>query len=265
MPSAEKGLAMPAASSGRNSSAPRSGGPPIIAPPLWHTADNPGQLLTDEERAILAENATVVRFRRGESIYNEGDPASSLFSIISGVVKLTKVQPGRKEHITEFMFPNDLIGLAQKGQYVNSAKSVTATALYRMPTRGLEARFRQNPGLEFHIITKLCQYLGNTERHALLLAKNRTNAKLGLVIQILETHQNPTEAGDAELYLPMSRADIAAYAGISPEAVSRGFADLVGCGAIAFRGRSHLTITDRAQLQAIIAETDRPRRPPTAG
>jgi CRP-like cAMP-binding protein len=101
-----------------NSSAP-DGGPSIVAPPIWHAADGPGQLLTEEERTVLAENATVVRFRRGESIYNEGDPASNLFSIISGVVKLTKVQPERREHITEFIFPNDLIGLAQKGKDVN--------------------------------------------------------------------------------------------------------------------------------------------------
>jgi hypothetical protein len=47
--------------------------------------------------------------------------------------------------------------------------------------------------------------------------------------------------------------------------VSRGFADLVGCGAIAFRDRRHLKIADRMKLEAIIAETGRPSRPRTAG
>jgi predicted transcriptional regulator len=54
----------------------------------------------------------------------------------------------------------------------------------------------------------------------------------------------------------MTRSDIAAYVGISPEAVSRSFRDLVSRGAITFRDRRHLKIIDRAQLEAVIAEVD---------
>jgi CRP/FNR family transcriptional regulator, anaerobic regulatory protein len=245
------------AGSRSNSHGPPGGGPSFSAPPMWEAAEGLVQSPTDEERALLSVIATVVRFKKGENVYLEGDPASAIFNITSGVIKLCKAQPGRKEHVVEFMFPNDLIGLAQNGQYVNSAKAVTSTALYRMPTQGLEARLRQNAGLEFHLITKLCQYLSSTERHAIVLDKHRASAKIGLFVQMLESHQNPTETSDVELYLPMTRADIGAYAGISPEAVSRSFGELVRSGAIVFQDRRHLRITDRAKLEAVIAETDR--------
>ena len=252
---------MAAASSGRNSSALRSSAPWFVAPPMWTDDDNAQKPLTNEERSSLAVNATIVRLRKGERIYGEGDPAAAIFYIISGMVKLTKREPGGKEHIARFMFANDLIGLAEYGRYVNSAKSITTAAAYKIPTRALETRLRQSPGLEFHIINKLCHELRRTQDHARLLAKHRATAKIGFFIQMLETDQQPTGALDAAIYLPMTRADIAAYLGISPEAVSRGFTDLVGCGAIAFRDRRHLKIADRMKLEAIVAETSHPGRP----
>jgi CRP-like cAMP-binding protein len=54
----------------------------------------------------------------------------------------------------------------------------------------------------------------------------------------------------------MIRSDIAAYVGISPEAVSRSFRDLVVHGAITFRDRRHVKIIDRAQLESVITEAD---------
>jgi CRP-like cAMP-binding protein len=247
---------MAAGSRGYSNGIP-GGGPSFVAPPMWNPADDPGQPLTDEERAFLAVNSTVVRFRKGENIFNAGDPAAAVFSIVSGVVKLYRLQPGQREHIVRFMFPNELIGLAEYGQYVNSAKSITATLLYNMPTQVLEPRLRQSPSLEFHVINRLCHDLRRTQDHALLLAKRHASAKIGLFIQILEAQQNVTDATDAELYLPMTRVDIGSYLGVSPEAVTRGFGDLVSCGAVLFTDRRHLKIADRAKLEAVIADTER--------
>jgi CRP/FNR family transcriptional regulator, anaerobic regulatory protein len=197
-----KGVAMATASSGRKSSALRSSAPWFVAPPMWAGDENAREPLTNEERSSLALNATIVRLRKGESIYEEGDPAAAIFCIISGVVKLTRGLPGGKEHIARFMFANDLIGLAEYGRYVNSAQSITATALNKIPTRALETRLRQNPGLEFHIINKLCHDLRRTQDHARLMAKHRATAKIGLFLQMLEADQQPAGAMNAEMYLP---------------------------------------------------------------
>jgi|SRR5579884_1501424 len=238
---------------------PRAG-PHFAAPPMWGAVGDPVEPLPADERAALAAHATVVRCRKGESIFNAGEPASDVFSIASGVVKLYRMRPGEGEHIARFMFPGDLMGLAEHGRYVNSAKSITAAILYRMPVRALEPRLRDSPGLEFRVITKLCHDLRRTQDHALLMSKRRASAKIGLFVQMIEADHGGSAAEDAELYLPMSRDDIAAYLGISPEAVSRGFRGLVACGAVSFRDRHHLTIADRARLEAVTAGPSRRHR-----
>src|SRR5579864_6210701 len=100
-----------------NSSAARRSGPLFIAPPMWEGADYSWQALGDDERATLAAIATVVRFKKGEIIFDEGGVASAVFSIISGVIKLYRTGAARREHIARFMFQNDLAGLAEYGRY----------------------------------------------------------------------------------------------------------------------------------------------------
>ena len=80
------------------------------------------------------------------------------------------------------------------------------------------------------------------------------SAKVGLFLQMLETHQADRDEGMGEVYLQMTRQDIAAYIGISPEAVTRSLRNLVNRGAITLSDRRHVQIIDRQRLEAAIAE-----------
>jgi CRP-like cAMP-binding protein len=249
-----------AASTTRSPSGPPGGGPSIIVPDLWIPGESPGHPLADGERALLAPIATVSRYKRGETIYQEGEQAATVFNIITGIVKSLKVLPNDKQHIVGFLFPNALVGLAEYGRYVNSAEAVTAVTLYRLPTRALEPLLRQNAKLDFEVIGKLCHVLREAQHHAFLLAKHRAIARVGLFVEFLETLQAGQRESPEEIYLPMSRSDIGEYLGISPEAVSRSFRELARHGAVAFRDRRHLKTIDRALLEAAIAENQEPSR-----
>ena len=76
-----------------------------MTPLLWAAGDNPRQPLTEEERALLAAIATIVRFKKREIIYGEGDDANSVFNIVSGVVKSYKtLSDGSSAHCGLFVF-----------------------------------------------------------------------------------------------------------------------------------------------------------------
>ena len=204
---------------------------------------------------MLAVIATVARYKKGEPIYQEGDRADSVFNIIAGVVKVYTQHHGRKQLVLGFMFPQDIIGLADRGQYVNSAAAVAPVTVYKIPAVALEARLRRNPSLDFQVICKLCHELRGAQQHAILLSKHHAVARLGLFLQMLET-QEPAAGGTCEeTLLPMSRIDIGSYMNISPEAVSRAMQELVRRGVISLRNRRHVRIIDRAGLEDIISES----------
>jgi CRP-like cAMP-binding protein len=137
---------------------------------------------------------------------------------------------------------------------VNSAEAVTTVSAYRVPTRALEAKLRGDSGLEFSVICKLCHELREAQRHAFLLSQRHAVAKVGLFLQMLESYQAARGESTEEIYLPMSRSDIAAYIGTSLEAVNRSFRDLARQGIIALRNSRHLKIVSRTDLEAIAAD-----------
>lgn len=228
-------------------------GPNFVVPGLWISTRGPG-VLTEEERGQLAVISTVTRYAKGDLLYREGDRADAVFNLVGGVVKAFKSNAEGSHHIVGFLFQADLIGLASEGRYLNSAEAITPTIAYRIPTSALEAKLSKNAALEFSVICRLCHELRETQRHAFLLAQNRALARVGLFLEMIETHQAMREEDTDELYLPMTRSDIGDYIGISLEAVSRSFRTLVTRGIIAARNRHHVKILDRAALAAVITE-----------
>jgi len=245
---------------------PPARGPSIAAVGLWDSSDGKRMhLLTDEERAQLALISSVVRFKKGSRIFRDGERADAIFNIVSGVVKSYRISRDGKEHISAFLFPDDLIGLARDGKYVNSAAAVTAVMGYRIPVGALETRIRKDPGIEFHVICKLCHELREAQRHAFLLSKHHALVKVALFLQMLESYESARGGSTTELYLPMSRSDIGDYIGMSLEAVSRSFGALERQRVIAFRDRRHVKIISHAQLAGIASRSDKRETPRRTG
>ena len=211
-------------------------------------------MLTEDDRSMLAVIATVGRYKKGDRIYQQGSSADYIFNIITGVVKSYRSQETHRQQIMGFLFPHDIVGLADQGKYVNSAAAVTAVTLFKIPTTALEARLRANSGFEYQVISKLCHDLRAAQLHAVLLGKHHAIAKLGLFLQMLETQQSPDGRLTDEIFVPMSRIDIGSYTDMSPEAVSRALQELVRRRVISLRDRRYIRIVDRARLEDVISE-----------
>jgi CRP-like cAMP-binding protein len=232
-------------------------GPAIRALDPWAKRSSDGrmhQLLSDKERSRLAVIASIVRFKKGDEIYREDDPAEAVFNIINGVAKAYRYGPDGKEHITAFLFPEDLFGLAQEGRYANSLKALTPVTAYRIPASVLRSRLAADAVLEFHVITKLCQELRQAQRHAFLLASRRTLWKLTMFLQMLEQLQAASGGSTNEIYVPMDRSDIAEYIGTTLAAVSRAFRTLIAHGILQTRNRRHVKVINRDAFEKLAGD-----------
>ena len=234
-------------------------GPRIRALDPWApSAGRMHQLLSDEERARLAVMSSVVRFKKGEIIYREGDPAAAVFNINTGVVTAYKEARDGSEHIVAFLLADDLFGLSEEGRYANSTKAITAVSAYRLPVTALRSRLSKDAELEFHVICKLCQELRQAQRHAFLLSEKRAVTKLAMFLQFIEQLQMAKGEQTAEIYLPMDRSDIGEYIGTTLAAVSRAFRTLTTRGVIKLRDRGHVRIIDRDTFDKITGDPPAP-------
>jgi CRP-like cAMP-binding protein len=230
-------------------------GPAILAVDPW-APGNPvkgemRQLLTDEERAELAALTSVVRFKKGEKLFRSGERAHWIFNIVSGVVKTCAGDDERQ--IVAFLFPGDLSGLSSEGIYINSVQAITPVTAYQAPVAELRTRFANNARLRQHVIYKLFQELRRAQYHAVLLGQKTAVSKIATFLQMLEEHERSRGEHAGEIHMPMDRSDIADYVGMTLPAVSRTFAALIKRGVITSRDRRHVTITDLAAFEKMVA------------
>jgi CRP/FNR family transcriptional regulator len=236
-------------------------GPAIGALDPWvPSAGRMRQLLSERERVRLARIAPVVRFRKRETIYWEGDPAEAVFNIVGGAAKVCRTASDGAEHISAFLFPGDLFGLAQEGRYVGTIRALTPVTAFRFAVPALRRILADDATLEFHLIVKLMHELRQSQHHAVVLATNRAVAKVAMFLHMLERLQPASGEAANQIFLPMTRSDIAEYVGITLSATSRAFRSLTEGGILALRGRRHVTIADRVAF-AKLAGVDRERAP----
>src|SRR5258705_13156063 len=60
--------------------------------------------------AKVGEGRTISDYRKNQAIYSQGDPASSVFYIQKGKVKLTVVSKHGKEAVVSILGPGDFFG-----------------------------------------------------------------------------------------------------------------------------------------------------------
>jgi CRP-like cAMP-binding protein len=236
-------------------SAKQSAGPMVFAVHLWRPG-NPHkrvrhQLLSDDERAALARISSIVRFGKGEQIYNQADVADAAFSIISGVVTAYRAHSDGS-HIVSFFHSGDLFGLSEEGRYSNATKAATPVVAYKIPLSALRRILDNNPSLDVNVIVKLCEELREAQRHALLLVQRRATTRLAMFLDLQQHLQAVRGAPAHEIYLPMDRSSIAAYVGMTLSAVSRAFRSLISRKIITTRDRHHVKIIDKAAFNKLI-------------
>jgi CRP/FNR family transcriptional regulator len=72
--------------------------------------------------------------------------------------------------------------------------------------------------------------------------------------RLLDRSRQARDGDSGEIYLPMTRSDIADYIGFSLAAVSRSFRTLADRRLITFRDRRHLLISDHERLVSLIKQ-----------
>jgi CRP-like cAMP-binding protein len=211
------------------------------------------QLLTERHRQNLVGLATSLNVPRRTIVYREETLARWIFMIADGVVKSYRELPNGKRRILAFLFPGDVFGLAEKGQFVNTTQTVTRASLYRIPVDALKDLLRRDPDLQFRFLCKVTHQLRESQRHTITVSRHTAAGKIALFLKMLDRdgHWHSDQSAPRSIAMPMTRADIADYLGISAEAVSRCTSRLVRRGIVAFPDRHRVRILNAAELDRL--------------
>ncbi len=100
----------------------------------------------------------VVRLPRGARVFAQGAPATSVFYLQSGQVKLSVVSTGGKEAVVAMLGPGDFLGegcLAGQPRRMATATAIAATKVLRIDQDEMSRTLHEQPELSDRFITHM--------------------------------------------------------------------------------------------------------------
>lgn len=190
-------------------------------------------------------------FKKGETLFRQGEPFGSLFALRSGCVKTYLVTDTGEEQITGFYLPGELIGLSgiDTDAYPVNAIAIETTTVCEIPYPKFEELTDDIPELKRQIIHSMSKTIRQDMQMMMLLSQKDAEARVAnFLLDLSSRIQRRGYAADF-IYLGMSRNEIANYLGLAVETVSRIFSRLQKSGAIEVNGRA-VEIRDEDLLSA---------------
>jgi CRP/FNR family transcriptional regulator, nitrogen fixation regulation protein len=183
---------------------------------------------------------TVLKFRKGEIIFHQGDPTSHWFDVISGTVRTCHFYEDGHRHLTGFFYPGDAFGVA--GNVHQATAEAVTNATLRCHANGAAPEADAPPSI------RALERALNSAQACIDLLGHRTAADR-MAAFLLATARRIGVTGP--FLLPMSRADIADHLGLTIHTVSRILSDFVRRRLIALDGPQAITICDKAGLARV--------------
>lgn len=220
----------------------------------FHEIKPGGDILAGRDLACLVPDAVrQVRFRAGETLFSQGDPSTSLYSLSSGLVKITSLTPDGREQIVGLSTPCSLLAGLQSlndDSYEYSAIAETHVEACRIQHRDLLRAVNGHGGIALRLIAAMNAQLAHSRDLMRAMGQKCAAAKIATLIGVIIPH---CEHRRSRYTLPFSRNEIANILGLSEETVCRQMAKMKRRG-ILYAPRGKIEILDWDRLEAVARE-----------
>ena len=163
--------------------------------------------------------------QKGDYVYRAGDPFRSVYAVRSGAIKGFSVNDEGVEQVTGFYLPGEIFGMDGIGHpnHINSAIALETSAICEIPFSRMEDLSMQIPSLQRHFFTLMSREITNDQQLITMLSKNSAEERVATLLTSISARNARRNLSGSRFRLPMSRADIGNYLGLTVETVSRVF------------------------------------------
>ena len=198
--------------------------------------------------AGLAAATTRRALKRGEMLFRKGDPATGMYVVVYGEVKLIATTPARGPRLAGIVGPGRSFGepvMFLERPTVVDAQAASDALLLHLPKEAVFAEIERNSKFARRMIAGLSQRI---ERLVRELDRQALGSGSERFIDYLLRHRSG-QAGPFVVTLPAAKAEIASQLNLTPEHFSRILHELAQAGLLQVQGR-HITVPDPARLRA---------------
>ncbi|SCA54818.1 Transcriptional regulator, Crp/Fnr family [Candidatus Terasakiella magnetica] len=184
----------------------------------------------------------------GESLYGEGDDATHLYTVRSGVIKLTHYLPDGGQRIVRLLRTGDVAGLEAlvNPTYEHYATVLRDAELCQIPRDVVERLNKETPRIHSQLLARWHTAVQQADEWLTELSTGSSKSRVARLVIGL------SDKGDNSCHL-FSREDLGAILGVTTETTSRIIAEFKRDGSLKDLGKNHFR-ADLPKLETIANE-----------
>ena len=191
----------------------------------------------------------------GAEVIGAGEDAGFVASIVTGVAKLTKTLADGRTQMVGLLFPGDFMGRARRGAAEFDAVAATDLRLCCFSRAPFQRLMAETPHLESRLLEMTLDELDSAREWMLLLGRKTAREKVASFIRLLANRAHGDRGpAQREITIPLTRAEMAEYLGLTIETVSRQMTKLRSDSVIDFANARSVAILDRDALEEAAGE-----------
>lgn len=211
-----------------------------------------GLMANLESCAQMRDVASSKNVRAGETLFWEDDPTNYAYFLTDGTMKAYKLLPNGRSQIVRFIVVGEIITSTIFSNHTYTAEALSDCTILQLPRRRFDKIVANDPALMQSVTNKLSLELQQAQKQILLLGRMPAIERVSCFLLDIALRQNP-ETVEFEpgflIELPMARADIADYLGLTIETVSRAFSKFRRDGLIDLPRPNLVHLRDQTGLQ----------------
>ncbi len=210
--------------------------------------------LNDHELQELSARTAKRRIDGGRTLQADGEEAAVYSNLLQGVVKLSKTLPDGRQQIVGLQFPPDFVGRPFGHESRLSAEAVSAVELCTFPRTVLEGMLKRHPELEHRLFQQTLMELDEARDWLLAVGRKTARERVAALLYMIARHipdKTPVDAAKrtaVDFELPLTRADMADFLGLTIETVSRQITRLRQDGVIELKANRLISVPDLQRL-----------------
>jgi len=207
--------------------------------------------LTKEEIDRLTYDKGCNLYKKGSTIFHEGNRIHHFYCIYSGIVKIYKTGMEGKDQIVSFAKAGDIIGyrsILSKESACSTAKAIEDVILCAIPAENMFSLFEQNPKFSMELMQLACKELGEANQFLTDIAQKSVRERLAEVLVKLK--EIFSVDADGFLKVSLTREELASLVGTATESVIRLLSEFKADAHIELQGRK-VRILNEEKLRKI--------------
>lgn len=190
-------------------------------------------------------------FSAHDSLFLEGNEANQVYEIVRGAVCCFRVLADGRRQVISFAYPGDLIGLEHGRHYRFSCEATCATQVNLTTKAQIYRLANEKPEYGRRMLESTGEHMTRMLDHFVLLGCKSALEKVASFLLSVARRCADEDALSVIVLLPMTRADIADYLGMTNETVSRCLSKLKACGVIDLPQPQTVVIHDIGELETL--------------